>query len=80
MDDYLDQQNDQTGKKAQSRQNAQHLLFCADLKQGTPEYKRLKEERSQVLWKAVEKIIPDIRSRTKIEMVRLKQSLDGRST
>ena len=41
-----------------------------DLKQGTPEYAKLKEERSQVLWKAVEKIIPDIRKRTEIEMVR----------
>lgn len=41
-----------------------------DLKQGTPEYAKLKEERSQVLWKAVEKVIPDIRKRTEIEMVR----------
>ncbi|DBA66807.1 hypothetical protein WJX79_001706 [Trebouxia sp. C0005] len=40
-----------------------------DLKQGTPEYAKLKEERSQVLWKAVEKVIPDIRKRTEIEMV-----------
>lgn len=40
-----------------------------DLKQGTPEYDKLKEERSQVLWKAVEKVIPDIRQRTEIEMV-----------
>ena len=40
-----------------------------DLKQGSPEYAQLKEERSQVLWKAVEKIIPDIRKRTEIEMV-----------
>lgn len=40
-----------------------------DMKQGTPEYEKLKEERSQVLWKAVEKVIPDIRERTEIEMV-----------
>lgn len=42
----------------------------ADLERGSPEYERLKEERSQVLWRAVEKVIPDIRQRTQIEMVR----------
>ena len=42
-----------------------------NLKQGTPEYEQLKKERSQVLWKAVERIIPDIRSRIEIEMVSL---------
>ena len=41
----------------------------ADLKRGSPEYEKLKEERSQVLWRAVEKVIPDIRQRTHIEMV-----------
>lgn len=40
-----------------------------DMKQGTPEYEQLKKERSQVLWKAVERVIPDIRKRTEIEMV-----------
>jgi phytoene dehydrogenase-like protein len=33
------------------------------------EYKALKEERSQVLWQAMEKVIPDIRERTKIALV-----------
>lgn len=42
-----------------------------NMKQGTPEYEQLKKERSQVLWKAVERVIPDIRKRTEIEMVRL---------
>lgn len=36
-----------------------------DLERGSDEYKLLKEERSQVLWKAVERIIPDIRDRCK---------------
>ena len=39
------------------------------VKQGTPEYEQLKKERSQVLWKAVERVIPDIRKRVEIEMV-----------
>jgi phytoene dehydrogenase-like protein len=33
------------------------------------EYKALKEERSQVVWQAMEKIIPDVRERTKIALV-----------
>ncbi|KAL3135547.1 hypothetical protein ABBQ38_006025 [Trebouxia sp. C0009 RCD-2024] len=40
-----------------------------DMKQGTPEYEQLKKQRSQVLWDAVERVIPDIRKRTEIEMV-----------
>lgn len=40
------------------------------MKQGTPQYEQLKKERSQVLWEAVERVIPDIRQRTEIEMVR----------
>lgn len=39
------------------------------LTRGSKEYEKLKEERSQVLWKAVEKVIPDIRDRLEIEMV-----------
>ncbi|KIY99785.1 Carotenoid isomerase 1 [Monoraphidium neglectum] len=35
----------------------------------SPEYKALKEERSQVLWRAVERIIPDIRQRAEVTMV-----------
>ena len=33
------------------------------------EYKQLKKERSQHLWKAVERVIPDIRTRAEISMV-----------
>lgn len=40
------------------------MLCCC-----SEEYKRLKEERSQVLWQAVEKIIPDIRQRTECSFV-----------
>ncbi|KAK9814184.1 hypothetical protein WJX72_001911 [[Myrmecia] bisecta] len=39
------------------------------LERGSAEYLQLKEERSQVLWQAVERIIPDIRKRVKIEMI-----------
>jgi phytoene dehydrogenase-like protein len=39
------------------------------LARGSPEYKALKEERSQVLWRAVERVIPDIRSRVEVELV-----------
>ena len=39
------------------------------LDRNSDEYKKLKEERSQVLWKAVEKIIPDVRKRCEITMV-----------
>ena len=34
-----------------------------------PEYLKLKEERAQVLWRAIEKVIPDVRSRAKISLV-----------
>lgn len=53
------------------------VLGLADLKQGSPEYLKLKEERSQVLWKAVERVIPDIRKRTEIEMVSFGTSQRG---
>ena len=36
---------------------------------GTPEYEQLKEERSQCLWRALERIIPDIRSRAEVALV-----------
>ena len=36
------------------------------LDRASPEYQALKEERSQGLWRAVEKIIPDIRSRAEV--------------
>lgn len=46
-----------------------------DMKQGTPEYEQLKKERSQVLWDAVERVIPDIRKRIEIEMVKISTAL-----
>ena len=36
---------------------------------GRPWYAKLKEERSQVLWRAVEKAIPDVRRRVEVQMV-----------
>ena len=39
------------------------------LDRNSDEYKALKEERSQVLWRAVEKAIPDVRERVEVEMV-----------
>ena len=34
----------------------------------SPEYAKLKEERTQVLWKAIEKAIPDVRARVKVSL------------
>jgi len=45
------------------------ISMWKDIKRGTPEYEALKEERSQVLWEALEKVIPDVRSRVEVEMV-----------
>ncbi|KAK9868340.1 hypothetical protein WJX84_009761 [Apatococcus fuscideae] len=39
------------------------------LQRGTPEYEQKKQERSQALWRAVEKCISDIHERTEIELV-----------
>jgi phytoene dehydrogenase-like protein len=39
------------------------------MKHKSPEYKALKEERAEVLWQAVEKVIPDVRERTKVCLV-----------
>lgn len=36
----------------------------------SPEYAALKEERSQVLWRGVERVIPDIRQRAELSLVR----------
>ena len=36
---------------------------------GSPEYEAYKEDRAQVLWKAVERAIPDIRERAEVTMV-----------
>jgi phytoene dehydrogenase-like protein len=35
----------------------------------SPEYAALKEERSEVLWQTLEKVIPDIRDRVKLKLV-----------
>ena len=37
------------------------------LDRNSDEYKKLKEERSRVLWRAVEKAIPDVRKRVEME-------------
>lgn len=39
------------------------------LARNSPEYAKLKEERSQVLWKAIERTIPDIRKRVDVVQV-----------
>ncbi|KAJ8907609.1 hypothetical protein NDN08_007719 [Rhodosorus marinus] len=41
----------------------------AGLKKGSPEYVARKEERAGVIWKALEEIVPDIRSRVDVEMI-----------
>jgi phytoene dehydrogenase-like protein len=35
----------------------------------SPEYQRLKEERSEVLWRAIESVIPDVRDRVVLDLV-----------
>ncbi|CAM9565263.1 unnamed protein product [Chrysoparadoxa australica] len=39
-----------------------------DLKRGSPEYQQLKERRAEVMWRGLERIIPDIRSRVEVEL------------
>eukprot|EP00929_Paragymnodinium_shiwhaense_P097964 TRINITY_DN59525_c0_g1_i1.p1 TRINITY_DN59525_c0_g1~~TRINITY_DN59525_c0_g1_i1.p1 ORF type:complete len:621 (+),score=88.54 TRINITY_DN59525_c0_g1_i1:90-1952(+) len=39
------------------------------IKRGSEEYEALKEERAEYLWSQVERVIPDIRSRAKVEFV-----------
>lgn len=57
-----------------------HVLHCyaaanepyepwEGLKTNSPEYLALKKERAEWLWKAVERVIPDVRQRVKVEMV-----------
>eukprot|EP01025_Chloroclados_australasicus_P031419 TRINITY_DN31773_c0_g1_i10.p1 TRINITY_DN31773_c0_g1~~TRINITY_DN31773_c0_g1_i10.p1 ORF type:complete len:384 (-),score=37.53 TRINITY_DN31773_c0_g1_i10:275-1426(-) len=41
----------------------------AGMKTNSQEYKDLKEERSECLWKALERFIPDIRERTELKLV-----------
>jgi phytoene dehydrogenase-like protein len=40
----------------------------ADLDRSSLEYQQLKEERSQIMWRALTKIIPDIRDRTEVSL------------
>lgn len=39
------------------------------LERGTEEYEAKKKQRAEILWKAVENVIPDIRKRIEVEMV-----------
>jgi phytoene dehydrogenase-like protein len=39
------------------------------MKGSSPEYQALKEERSGVLWRAIESIIPDVRERAVMDLV-----------
>ena len=41
----------------------------AKLKPGSPEYEAFKNERAEFLWKAVERVIPDVRQRAKVQLV-----------
>jgi len=50
--------------------HADSVRQFAGLERGTPEYEQRKEQRSALLYRAVEKIIPDIRERIEISMVR----------
>ena len=37
--------------------------------QSNPEYLQLKEQRAELLWRAIEKVIPDVRKRAKLSMI-----------
>ena len=39
------------------------------LDRASPEYKKLKAERAEVLYKAIERVIPDVRSRIQVELI-----------
>jgi len=39
------------------------------LDRASPEYKKLKADRAEVLYKAIEKVIPDLRSRIEVELI-----------
>jgi len=39
------------------------------VERGTPEYERLKAERAEPLWRALERVIPDIRARAEVVLV-----------
>lgn len=41
----------------------------ASMKRNSPEYTKMKEERAEPLWKAVESIIPDVRERTVLSLI-----------
>lgn len=41
----------------------------ASFKRGSPEYMAFKRERSECLYRAIEKFIPDIRERVELEMI-----------
>lgn len=43
--------------------------FWAGLKRGSDAYRRQKNERAAPLWRAVERVIPDIKERIEVEMV-----------
>lgn len=45
------------------------LCDAAGLQQGTEAYEAQKAKRGEVLWKAVERVIPDIRERCELSMV-----------
>ena len=45
------------------------LELWQGLERGSEKYEKLKEERSQVLWRAVEKAIPDVRKRVEKQFV-----------
>ena len=40
-----------------------------EIKRNSQEYKKLKEERAEVLWRAVESVIPDVRDRVVLDLI-----------
>ena len=43
--------------------------YCDD--RANPEYLKLKQEQTRVLWRALESVVPDVRDRVVLDLARL---------
>ena len=48
--------------------NEPHKLW-ADLDRRSPDYAQLKQQRAEVMWQALERVIPDVRSRCEVTLI-----------
>ncbi|MEM8611789.1 MAG: NAD(P)/FAD-dependent oxidoreductase [Cyanobacteria bacterium P01_H01_bin.105] len=47
----------------------EHYALWAGLDRHSPEYAKLKQQRAEIMWQALERVIPDVRSRCDITLV-----------